>query len=386
MEEMLAKLPEMVDRIREIREVIISNIVLIGQTPAPTFGEAARAEVFLERLSDAQADFCSTDDFNNPVGVIAGTSGGEKPPILVVAHLDTVFNADIDHNYIIRKNAITGPGIIDNSACVGVLASLPVIFRKLDIRCESDIVLAGVIQSIGKGNLQGVRHLLANWGDPIRGAVILAGDPLGMLNYYSEGIIRGEIHCDTGIPEDRVHLYKPNAILILNEVIDAILRMRLPQRPRSRVIIGRLNGGHKHGIIALHANLGFEIQSNSDKMVKQMLAEIKDIVNGTAQEHHVQLKLEVISQLNAATLTYRHPLVKAAAVVMKRLGIQPISEFCESELSLFLSGKIPAVTLGLSEGKNAHMENATLKIEPMYTGIAQVIGTIMAIDGGVCDD
>ncbi len=385
MDEMLAKLPEMVDRIREIRDVVISNIVLIGQTPAPTFGEAARAEIFLQRLSDAQADFCSADDFNNPVGVISGTSGGEKPPIFVVANLDTVFSADIDHDYTIRKNTITGPGIIDNSASIGVMASLPFVLRKLGIRFQSDIILAGVARSIGKGNLAGARHLLANWKEPIRGAVILAGTPLGMLNYYSEGIIRGEIHCDTGIPAERVHLYKPNAILILNGVIDCILRMRLPQRPRSRVIIGRINGGHKHGVIALHADIGFEIQSDSDKMVKQILTELEDIVNGTAQEHHVQLKLDRISHLNAATLTYRHPLVKAATAVMKRLGIKPVSEFCESELSLFLSAKIPAITLGLSEGKNTHMENATLKIEPLFTGIAQIIGTLMAIDSGVCD-
>jgi tripeptide aminopeptidase len=385
MDDMLAKLPEMVNRIREIRDVVISNIVLVGQTPAPTFEETARAEIFLERLSDAQADFCSADDFNNPVGVITGTSGGEKPPIFIVANLDTVFSADIDHDYTIRKNTITGPGIIDNSASIGVMASLPFILRKLDIRFESDIILAGVLQSIGKGNLAGVRHLLANWDEPIRGAVILAGAPLGMLNYYSEGIIRGEIQCQTGIPTERIELYKPNAILILNGVIDGILRMPLPQRPRSRVIIGRINGGHKHGVIAVRGDLGFEIQSDSDNMVKQILAEIEDIVNGTAQEHHVQLTLEVISQLNAATLTYRHPLVKAAASVMKRLGVMPVSEFCESELSLFLSEHIPAITLGLSEGKNTHMENATLKIEPLFTGIVQVIGTLMAINGGVCD-
>ncbi|MEZ4550077.1 MAG: hypothetical protein R2874_06290 [Desulfobacterales bacterium] len=36
----------MVDLIKEIREIIISNIVLIGQIPAPTLHESARTEVF----------------------------------------------------------------------------------------------------------------------------------------------------------------------------------------------------------------------------------------------------------------------------------------------------------------------------------------------------
>lgn len=53
MEMILKKLPDFVDRIREIQEVLITNIVLIGQIPAPTFLEAARIEMFLERLTDA---------------------------------------------------------------------------------------------------------------------------------------------------------------------------------------------------------------------------------------------------------------------------------------------------------------------------------------------
>ena len=71
---------------------------------------------------------------------------------------------------------------------------------------------------------------------------------------------------------------------------------------------------------------------------------------------------------------------------MKSLGLQPVSDSSESELSIFLARKIPAVTLGVTEGKNVHLENATMKITPMFTGIAQIIGVIMAIDSGVCDE
>jgi len=386
MEHILKKLPNFVDQIREIEEVIISNIVLIGQIPAPTFHEEARIEIFLERLADAQSDYSATSDYNIPIGIIKGTSDESRPPIFVVAHLDTFFNTDIDHNYIIQKNTITGPGILDNSVSVGILASLPVIFKHLNLKFESDIVLAGVPQSIGKGNLQGIRQLLDTWKGPIRGAIIIEGEQLGRLNYYSEGIIRGEISCDVSSSNGWEHHYKPNAILILNQVIDEILAMELPQRPRARVIIGKINGGFKHGVIAYNARLGFEIQSDSKDMVKRMHAEIKDIVTGIAHETHVNLKLNIISNLTPNKLKYTHPLVKSAVSVIKKLGLQPVSDSGESELSIFLAKKIPAVTLGLTEGKNAHLENASMKIKPIFTGIAQIIGVIMAIDSGVCDE
>jgi tripeptide aminopeptidase len=386
MEQILEKLPGFVEKIKEIQEVIISNIVLIGQVPAPTHYEEARTEIFLERLSDAQTDYCATADFNIPTGIIRGSSDGSRPPIFVVAHLDTFMNADIDHNYIVRKNAIIGPGILDNSLSLGVLASLPVIFRHLAVKFESDIVLAGVPQSIGKGNLQGIKHLIDSWDGPIRGAVIVEGEKLGRLNYYSEGIIRGEITCNVTAINGWEHRYKPNAIIILNKVIDEILAMELPQRPRARVIIGKINGGFKHGVIAYDARLGFEIQSDCEDMVRRMHAEIKDIVNGIGHENHVSLKLHIISNLIPANLRYRHPLVKSTVSVMETLGLQPITDSSESELSIFLARNIPAVTLGVTEGKNVHRDNASMKIEPMFTGIAQIIGVLMAIDSGVCDE
>jgi len=386
MDEILKQLPVFEEKLRAIKETIISNILLIGETPAPTFEEAQRAEIFLERLSDAQTDICTTDDYNNPIGIIKGTGGGHQPPIFVVAHLDTFVTGETDHNYIIRKNSITGPGVLDNSASVGVLASMPFICQTLDLSFKSDIVLAGVTQSIGKGNLQGIRHLLKTWEGPIRGAVMLEGEKLGRLNYYSEGIIRCEIDCKIPATGNWEQRYKPNAILILNEVINEILAMNLPQRPRSRVIIGKIEGGFKHGEIAYDGRIGMEIQSDSDAMVKQMFTEIKDIVDGTSHEHNVALQLNIISTLNACTLKYRHPLVKSAVAIMKRLGITPVSESSESELSIFLANQIPALTLGLSDGKNIHLGHASMKIEPIFTGITQILGVIRAIDNGVCDE
>jgi len=386
MENILKKLPDFVDQIKKIQEVIISNIVLIGQIPAPTYHEEARIEIFLERLSDAQTDYCATDDYNIPVGIIKGTSDGTRPPIFVIAHLDTFFPADIDHNYTVNKNSITGPGILDNSLGVGVLASLPVIFKHLGLKFESDIVLAGVPQSIGKGNLKGIRRLLDTWDGPIRGGVIVESEQLGRLNYYSEGIIRGEITCNVTSTDGWEHRYKPNAIIILNKVIDEILAMELPLRPRARVIIGKINGGFKHGVIAYDARLGFEIQSDSEDMVRRMHSEIEDIVNGIGHENHVSLELDIISNLTPATLRYKHPLVKSTVSIMKALGLKPESDSGESELSIFLARKIPAVTLGVTEGKNIHLKNASMKINPMFTGIAQIIGVIMAIDSGVCDE
>ena len=385
MDDYIDKLPGFVDTIKSIEETIITNIVLIGQIPAPTFKEKRRANIFMERLAEFQVDECTTDGYRNPIGIIKGTSES-KPPIFVVAHLDTFFSKDFDHYYSIQEHSITGAGIMDNSVGVGVLVSLPEIFRKLGLHFESDIVLAGVIQSLGKGNLRGIRHLLKTWATPIRGAVCIESAELGRLNYYADGMIRCEVDCNISPVNGWEHKFKPNAILVLNEVINQIMKLRLPQKPRSRVIIGKTSGGFKHGVIAHDATLGFEIQSNSDKMVKSIFNCIKDIIEGTSHEYEVDLRLKTLSNIHAARLKFNHPLIKSSVTVMKKLGLTPVSGPNESELSIFLSRKIPAVTLGITRGDNYHQQNASVEIEPISTGIAQVIGVIMAIDSGVCDE
>ena len=385
MKEFLKTLPNLVDEIKAFQDIIITNIVLIGQTPAPTFKEKRRSTIFMERLAEFGVDEVTTDGYRNPIGIIRGTAP-EKPPIFVVAHLDTFFERDVSHNYTIKDNQITGPGILDNSLGVGVMISLPILFEKLNIRFESDIVLAGVIQSIGKGNLRGVRHLLKTWPTPIRAGVCLEGVELGRLNYFSDGMIRGEIQCTISEEKGTFYKFTPNAILILNEVINEIMNLRLTQRPRSRIVIGKIAGGANHGKIAYKANLGFEIRSDSYKMVKSIYNNIKDIVEGICHENEVELNIKIISNLKAARLKFNHPLVKNAAAVLEALGIKSISKSTESALSIFLSRKIPSVTLGITHGENSYTEKATMEIEPMFRGIAQIIGVLKAVDSGVCDE
>lgn len=382
----LNDIPSYVEIIKSFRDTVITNIVLIGQVPSPTFEEARRATMLLGRFVEAGVDQCTTDSLGNPVGIIRGTNP-DLPPIFVVAHLDTVVDKKLEHNLAVHKNAISGPGVTDNSTGIGVLATLPDIFRGLDLTFSSDIVLAGVVRSIGKGHLEGIKHLLKNWDTPIRGAVCLEGCELGRLSYYSEGLKRFNITCKIN-PGSAMKLpAAPNAILIINEVISQILQLRLPQKPKTRVMIGKISGGLKHGDIALEARLGLEIQSDAAEMVESVFDDIRDIVDGVSHENRVSLKLKVISEQPPVRMKFSHPLVKATVAVMKKLKISPVNEPSESELSAFLAKDIPAVTLGLTNGDDAALPEASkVKVEPIFKGIAQVVGVIQAIDSGVCDE
>jgi len=45
----------------------------------------------------------------------------------------------------------------------------------------------------------------------------------------------------------------------------------------------------------------------------------------------------------------------------------------------------PGVTLGLTSAENLRETNETIKLEPLYSGMAQLITLIRAIDLGLCE-
>ena len=335
-------------------------------------------------MAQFPVDECALDAFGNPVVIIRGQSNN-RPPIFVVAHLDTFSEVQLDQHYEVTDKTISGIGVSDNSAAVGVLISLPEIFKRLELQFDSDIVLVAPVSSLGRGNLRGIRRLLNKWSGPIRSAVCLESIELGRLNYHSYGMIRSEVVCSIVVENHERRRYKPNAILVINEVINAILGLRLPQQPRTQIVIGKISGGFDHGLIAYDATIGFEIRSDSDDMVKSTYADIRDIVDGINKAFDVEVKLNRISNLNSTRLRYNHPLIKCASKILKRMDVEVFSEPSESVVSIFLRHDIPAITLGITQGNNFHQDDAMIEIEPIYKGIAQIPALLMAIDNGICD-
>jgi di/tripeptidase len=80
-----------------------------------------------------------------------------------------------------------------------------------------------------------------------------------------------------------------------------------------------------------------------------------------------------------------HPLVKQTREIMSALQLHPHITPSISELSELIVRGIPAVALGITDGERLHEQRETVFIEPMFTGLTQLIAVLLAIDGGFCD-
>lgn len=370
--------------IRDLRELILANLVMVGEIPAPTFKEERRIEFLLNRFKESEIETKSTDEVGNGVGILEGTDGNGN--ILLVAHADTVFSEKTDHTLEVQPDIITGAGVADNSLGLAVLATIPTILERLDIELQHNLILMGATRSLGRGNLEGLRFFLSNFKKQIMAGVGLEGVEVGRLSHTSIGMKRGVIDCSVPEEYDWSRFGDASAILTLNEVINRINEIKLPQRPRTSIVMGSIEGGTSFNTTALKARLSFEIRSESAEMVQEIDQTLDEIVTEVSARSGDTINLDIFAQREPGGITFTHPLVRHTRQIMDKLDIPPHPGPSTSELSAFIDKQIPAITLGLTKGDNIHEENESIQIEPMYKGIAQIIGTLLAIDGGYCEE
>lgn len=375
-------LPDSVEILKKYREIILANLVMIGELPAPTFNEERRIEFILNRFAEAGLTDSMIDDGGNGVGILSGIGKKEsRKALLISAHADTVFSSNVDHTMQISSDTVTGPGVADNALGLAVLSTLPYILEDLGIRLKNDLVLLANVKSLGKGNLEGIHFFLDNSRLNIKNAICLEGIQLGRLSYSSIGMFRGEIICSVPESYDWSRFGDASAILTLNEVINKINEMKLPKRPRTSIVMGSIEGGTSFSTIAREATLGFEVRSESQEVVEKAAEIIQDIVMEVSSKTGDHIELNIISRRSPGGIPFDAPLTKCAREVMKHLHIEPRLSPSISELAALIEKRIPALTLGITTGQLSKL-NDTIQIDPIYKGLAQIIGTILAIDGG----
>jgi tripeptide aminopeptidase len=379
-------LPELETQLKKYRELLLANLVMIGETPAPTFNEEQRVEFIINRFDEAGLTDSSIDDSGNGVGVLSGKADkDERGSILVNAHADSIFSAKTDHTMEISSDSITGPGVADNSLGLAALVTLPYLLEELEIEFNNNLILLAGVKSLGRGNLEGIKFFLDNSPFDIQNAICLEGIQLGRLSYSSIGMFRGEITCRVPEGYDWSRFGDASAILTLNEVINKINDMRLPRRPRTSIVMGSIVGGTSFNTIARDATLGFEVRSESQEVVEKAAETIQDIVMEVSSRTGDQVELDIFAKRSPGGIPYAHPLTSCARTVMESLDVEPRLAPSISELSALIDKNIPALTLGITVGERAFKTNETIQIEPIFKGLAQIIGTLIAVDGGYCE-
>ncbi|HEX9028775.1 MAG TPA: M28 family peptidase, partial [Anaerolineales bacterium] len=213
---------------------LLDLTVAIQQIPAPTFQEGERASFVQERFQAESLLDISIDNSGNVYGRLPGA--GKSRPLVVSAHLDTVFPLSTDL-HITRHHintsegpilsSVAGPGIGDNSLGVAGLFGLLWELRRLDSDLTQSVLPGDIwfIANVGEeglGNLCGMRRVVDNFGNQPLAYLVVEGMSLGQVYHRGLGVQRYSIKVDTPGGHSWVDYGRPSAIHILAEIVASL--------------------------------------------------------------------------------------------------------------------------------------------------------------------
>lgn len=366
------------ERLRTIREILLANIVMAGEIPAPTGGEGNLTRFLSDRFTESGLNNISLDEAGNVAGVLPGTSG--KRNLLVAAHVDKIWADTEDHTVQVGVGEMSGRGLADNALGVAVLATLPLMLTRLEVELESNLILLGTTKSLGRGDLGGMRFFLENSDWETHSALCVEGIDLGRLSYSSQGMARGEISVSVEEDSSSPDLAASGAIAVLAEIMDRLMELNRRDYPSIVILTGMMEAGSGYNVPPGSGCIGFEIRSASALKVKKVEREIKSMVEATGERSGVSASVEMIAHRQPGNLGKRHPLASAAQRAMRALEIEPKVEPSVSELAALLDHGIPALTLGITRGQHRHSPEETILLDPIFDGLAQLVSVLLFMD------
>ena len=353
-------------------EHLLRRAIEIQQIPAPTFGEGARAAWMHRAFLQAELQQVEQDPLAN---VFARLPGGDRPPVVVSAHLDTVFPMETPLHCQRDGRRVRGPGIGDNAVALAALLELATDLSALDL--PGDVWLVANVGEEGLGNLLGMRKVVERFGNQPCAYIVLEGMALGHI--YHRGLPVRRLRIATRGPGGHswIHAGRPSAIHDLIRLGNRLLSLPTASDPRTTLNIGVLRGGVSINTIASGAEMEVDLRSEEAGALEKLAEQVGAIVRREI-EAGVEVHLEVIGERPGGGLEPSHPLIQLARQVTEQAGVHPIHLECGStDASVPLSRGLPAVCLGLTHGGGAHSLEEYIEIEPLVRGYAALQGCIM---------
>lgn len=363
---------------RAIIKRLLDLTVQIQQIPAPTFAEAKRAQ-FVKGLFESEGlQNVSMDEMGNVYARLPGEGKGK--PLIVSAHLDTVFPRKTNLSPLRKKGRIVGPGIGDNALGVSSLLGLLWLLRERKLTLPGDLWLAADVCEEGLGDLRGMRAVVERFSADVVAYLIIEGMSLGFIQHRALAVQRYRITAKTAGGHSWSDYGKPSAIHELSTLATKLTAIPLPENPRTTMNIGRMGGGTSVNAVAGEAWLELDLRSENPQVLTELTGTVEQLVE-TASRPEARIEAEVIGRRPAGELPAGHALVRLAGDCLREQGIEPKLISGSTDANVPLSRGLPAVVLGVTNGAGAHTTGEFIYTEPVERGMQQLMQFVSRVWG-----
>ena len=325
----------------------------LTRIPAPPFGEAARAARMAELLAEAGAERVRTDQVGNVLADIPGPPGVE--PLVLSAHLDTVFAEDVPIAVTRDWDLLRGPGISDDGRGLAVVLAVARALTGAEVRLARPVLVAATVGEEGLGDLRGARHLVSPLGEGRRAAGFISVDGAGLDRIVSRGVgsrrfrltvsgTGGHSWTDWGIANP-IHALAATAYRAASTV--------LPVQPRTTLTVARWGGGTSINAIPQEAWLEVDMRSTSEEELDRLEGMLRTqseraVVDESTRSsgRPLTVALARVGRRQAGKTRSDHPLVRAMVSATEAVGAAPFLTESSTDANAAMAVGIAAVTVG----------------------------------------
>jgi len=363
---------------KNIADRVVERAIEIQQIPAPTFDEKKRGEFVRDLFSGEGLQDIFMDDVGNVYGRWTADHVRAGKPLVVSAHLDTVFPHDTNLEINRDGERTLGPGLGDNSLGVAALFGLLWMMRERNIEPAGDIWFVANVCEEGLGDLRGMKAVVERFGGDVQAYLVLEGLALGHVYHRAVGVKRYRVTAHATGGHSWSDYGKPSAIHELAKLVVQLSSLELPTRPRTTMNVGKISGGTSINVIAAEASLELDLRSEGQDALAELISVAEQIIHNAARPG-VRFEADVIGQRPAGEISIHHPLVKLGEECLREQGINPILTSGSTDANIPLSRGFPAVVLGISTGGSAHTVQEYIHTGPVAKGMEQLLNFVSRV-------
>jgi acetylornithine deacetylase/succinyl-diaminopimelate desuccinylase-like protein len=353
---------------RAITSDVLDLTLRIAAIPAPTGHEGTRSRFVAGWLQDAGAPDLATDQLGDVVLRLPGRGLGA--PVLIAAHLDTVFPAATALDVRRVNGRLHGPGVGDNSLGVAAVLLLPKLLAAMGVRPATDLLLALTVGEEGLGNLRGMRAVVE--ANPKLGAAVaVEGHNLGRVTHVAVGSRRLRIRVEGPGGHSWGDFGQPSAIHALARIVADLDALPTSTSPKTTLNVGLVEGGFSVNTIAPSASCVLDLRSTDEGALRRLTDKVVRVVEGGARGG-IRTSYEVLGERPAGVVPLGSRIVEIATRTLTALGVAAICDASSTDANIPISRGVPAVCLGLTAGGNVHRVDEYVEVGQVPAGLAQL--------------
>ena len=363
------------ERIRAARHHIertdegtLARQAALSAIPAPTGAEGRRAAHVADLFRTIGLSDVTVDHAGNVHGWL-GKNGEKSAPVILAAHLDTVFGAEVDVAVERRGQRLEGPGISDNARGLAALVAVAEAMVAARVPATRPILFAATVGEEGSGDLRGVKYLLNGNRETGNGkpAAFIALDGAGLDRVIHRALGSKRYHVTFRGPGG--HSWAAFGVANPANAVGraaALLADLAPQQaPRTTCAVVRLGGGTGLNSIPQEAWLDLDLRSEDPRALAQLDVTVRAALERAADDENrrrttgsptLRVEIQLLGDRPSGMTPRAHPLVQAAVAANRALGRDAELASASTDANVPIALGIPAIALGAGgKAGDAHL-------------------------------